>query len=102
MLALGLVLPGKEAALPDVDEAEIALGAARGGADDFNVLFKAVVLAGGVGLRRRGLVEEVAEVEEVLDARLALVSWAFDHFSTNCSGVSGPGRFAIAAIVFGR
>jgi hypothetical protein len=60
------------AALPDVHEAVLALGALGRGADDLDVLLEAVVLDGGVGRGGGGLAEQAAEVQEVLVAGGAL------------------------------
>jgi hypothetical protein len=59
VLARTLVFPAEAGALPDVGPAFAAAG--LGGA-----LLEAIALAVGVGLRRGGLVEQTAQVEEVL------------------------------------
>ncbi len=53
------------AAFPDVNEAVFTFGAFGGGGGGVDGFFEGVVLAGGVGLGGGGLVEEVAEVEEM-------------------------------------
>src|SRR5205823_5713139 len=72
VLVLALVLPCEAAAFPDVNETVVALGALGRGTDDFHMLLKAVVRAGGVGFGGRRLVEEMAEVDEMFVARRAL------------------------------
>jgi hypothetical protein len=66
--ALLLVLPGEAVAPPDIGPAGLA-GKAGG------ALLERVVLAGGVAVRRR-LVEQTAEVDEMLLARRAFVARA--------------------------
>ena len=66
--ALLLVFPGEAVAPPDIGPAILA--GELGGA-----LLERVVLAGGVAVRRR-LVQQVAEVDEMLLARRALVARA--------------------------
>ena len=64
--ALPLVLPGEVVALPDVRPAVAARVLAR-------AALEAVVLAGRVGLRWRRLVQQPAQVDEVLLRRRALL-----------------------------
>lgn len=66
MFAFAFVFPGEAAALPYIDETEITLGPFGGGAHYFDVLFEAIVFAGGVGLGGGGLAEQAAEVDEML------------------------------------
>ena len=49
MLVFARVLPREVAAFPDIDEAVVTLGAFGCRADDFHMLFKAVVFATRVG-----------------------------------------------------
>ena len=65
VLAFALVFPGEMAAFPDVDEAEVALGAAGGGGEGVDGFVEAVVVAGGVGFDGVFDAEEEAEVVEV-------------------------------------
>ena len=77
---LALVLPGEAVALPDVGPA-LAAGVPAGAA------FEAVAVAGGIGLGRRGLAEEPAEVDEVLLGCGALLELGGAPFCDELAGV---------------
>ena len=79
---LALVLPGEAVALPDVGPT-LAAGVPAGAA------FEAVAFAGGVGVGRRGLAEEPAEVDEVLLGGGALLELGGAPFGDELAGGDG-------------
>lgn len=72
VFVFAFVFPGEATALPDIDEAGVALRALRGSAHDSDMLFKAVIGPRRVGFRRRGLIQNAAQVNEMLVACRAL------------------------------
>src|SRR6266699_1843554 len=65
VFALAFVFPGEMVSFPDIDEAVFAFGAFGGGGGGVDGFFEGVVLAGAIRLGGGGLVEKMAEVEEV-------------------------------------